>query len=142
MKRIALALFIAAISAPAFAQTLASNTPSQFTVVANENAAFKWVETSFDFGKIPAGTPASHEFTFTNTGDTPLVISSVKASCGCTVAAYSKDSIAPGAKGFVKATYNAANVGLFTKTVTVNANTQEGVVVLTIRGEVVQAAAQ
>jgi hypothetical protein len=80
----------------------------------------------------------THEFRFTNSGDGPLVISSVKASCGCTVTDYSKDPIAPGTEGYVKATYNAAKAGVFTKSVTVNANANESVVQLIIKGEVVE----
>jgi len=101
-------------------------------------AAFSWAVTEFQFGKIKVGIPVTHEFTFYNTGDAPLVISSVQASCGCTVAAYSKEPIEPGGKGFVKATYDAAKVGQFSKTVSVNANTEDGVVQLTIKGEVIQ----
>ena len=67
-----------------------------------------------------------------------LVISTVQASCGCTVTSYSKEPIEPNGKGFVKATYNAASIGQFTKSVTVNANTEDGVVQLFIKGEVVQ----
>lgn len=98
--------------------------------------AFGWTETSFDFGKIAHKAPVTHEFRFVNKGSEPLLITSVQASCGCTVAKYSKDPIAPGAEGFVTATYNAATKGIFNKTITVNANTQDGVVVLGIRGEV------
>ncbi|NJM24217.1 MAG: DUF1573 domain-containing protein [Bacteroidia bacterium] len=100
--------------------------------------ALTWNETTHDFGQIKKGTPVSHEFTFTNNGNSPLVISSVKASCGCTVADYSKEPVQPGEKGFVKATFNAANPGVFTKTITVNANTDDGAVVLNIKGEVVE----
>jgi hypothetical protein len=98
--------------------------------------AFSWTETAFDFGKIKHNAPVTHEFRFTNNGAEPLIITSVQASCGCTVAKYSKDPIVPGGEGFVTATYNAATKGIFNKSVTVNANTQEGVVVLAIRGEV------
>ena len=91
-----------------------------------------------DFGKIKVNVPVSHEFRFTNSGDAPLVLSSVHASCGCTVTDYSKDPIAPGAEGYVKTTYNAAKVGVFTKTVTVTANAEESVVQLSIKGEVVE----
>jgi len=98
--------------------------------------AFAWAETSFDFGKITYNAPVTHEFRFVNKGSEPLLITSVQASCGCTVAKYTKDPIAPGAEGFVTATYNAATKGVFNKTITVNANTQDGVVVLGIRGEV------
>ena len=101
------------------------------------NAVFLWEVTSYDFGKIPANKPVTHKFEFTNTGNDPLVIASVQASCGCTVTDYSKDVIEPGGKGYVKATYNAATVGKFNKTVTVHANTEDGTVILTIKGEVV-----
>ena len=103
-----------------------------------ENATFNWTATTFDFGKIKKGVPVSHEFTFTNKGQTPLIISSVKASCGCTVTSYSKDPVEAGTAGFVKTTYNAASVGQFTKTVSIQANTDDAIVQLTIKGEVVE----
>lgn len=97
---------------------------------------FEWDSTIYDFGTIEQNKPAEHVFHFTNNGDVPLVISNAKASCGCTVANYTKEPIAPGAKGFVSARYNAAKVGAFTKTVTVTANTGEEAIVLTLKGEV------
>ncbi len=102
------------------------------------DASFKWVSLVHDFGTIKQNVPVSHKFTFTNNGDAPLVISSVQASCGCTVADYSKDPIPPGAEGYVSATYNAATVGTFNKTVTVNANIAEGAVKLSIKGQVTE----
>lgn len=101
-------------------------------------AVFNWAATSFDFGQIEKGIPVTHEFTFTNTGTEALIISSVQASCGCTVTEYTKDPIPAGETGFVKATYNAAKPGVFSKTVTINANTEDAVVLLTIKGEVVE----
>lgn len=138
MKKVTLTLFTVLLVACAFAQDLAVNSKPVLLPTA-DNAVFKWILKEYDFGRIKLNVPVNHEFTFTNTGDIPLVISSVSASCGCTVTSYSKDPIQPGGQGFVKATYNAAKVGQFTKTVTVNANTDEGVVVLTIKGEVVDA---
>jgi hypothetical protein len=120
---------------------LAQSTPTataaaSTSVVAAKVAAFNWNVTSFDFGKIALNKPVTHEFKFTNSGSDALVIASVQASCGCTVAEYSKEPIAPGGQGFVKATYNAAHAGVFNKTITVNANTGGGAVVLNISGEV------
>ena len=137
MKKITLTLFSLMLVACAFAQVVAVNSSTPSLPTAN-SAVFKWTLKEYDFGKIKVGVPVNHEFTFTNTGDIPLVVSSVQASCGCTVTSYSKDPIQPGGQGFVKATYNAAKVGQFTKTVTVNANTDEGAVLLTIKGEVVE----
>lgn len=99
-------------------------------------AIFEWDSTTHDFGVIELNQPAEHTFEFKNKGDAPLIIQSVKASCGCTVANYSKDPIGIDEKGFVKATYNSAKHGPFVKTVTVVANTGEDAVVLTLKGEV------
>jgi hypothetical protein len=99
-------------------------------------AAFKWVETTHDFGKIPQGKPVTNEFKFTNSGKVPLVLSQVSASCGCTTPEYSKEPIAPGKTGTIKATFNAATVGVFNKTITVAANVEGGSTYLVLKGEV------
>jgi len=91
----------------------------------------------FDFGKIKQGVPVTHEFTFTNKGKVPMIITNAQPSCGCTVPAWTRDPIPPGGSGFVKATFNAAASGAFDKSVTVTANVESGVVMLRIRGEVV-----
>jgi hypothetical protein len=135
MKRITLTFLSLLLVACAFAQN--SVAPKKDKKAPSTDPAFEWAATDFDFGKIKLNVPVSHEFTFTNTGATPLVISTVQASCGCTVTAYSKEPIQPNGTGYVKATFNAASLGRFTKTVTVNANTEEGVIKLTIQGEVV-----
>lgn len=116
---------------------------SQASTVAVESgnpsmAKFKWEETTHQFGKIPQGKPVSTEFTFTNTGSTPLVISNVKGSCGCTVTQYTKEPIAPGKTGNVKATFNAAAMGAFNKSVRVTANVEGGNETLFIKGEVIK----
>ena len=103
-------------------------------------AAFNWDSGStYDLGKIIQDKPVTHLFTFTNSGSSPLVISSVKASCGCTVTSYSQEPVAPGQQGMVAATYNAKKLGSFTKSVVVNANTGSPVT-LYLKGEVVAAA--
>jgi hypothetical protein len=137
MKKIVLVLGL--LICCASVTQLTANTAVQAALVYLRSAAFQWTSTAFDFGEIKANVPVTHQFTFTNTGDSPLVIVSVQASCGCTVTEYSKAPIEPGQTGFVKATYNAAKVGAFNKTVTVNANTEEGTVQLSIKGTVVEA---
>ncbi|NJO01255.1 MAG: DUF1573 domain-containing protein [Bacteroidia bacterium] len=99
------------------------------------SAVFSWQKTTHDFGSMRQ-KPVTAVFTFTNTGDAPLVITDAKGSCGCTVPSYTKDPIMPGEQGEIKAVYNAASVGVFNKTVTVTANTDKAAV-LTIKGEVV-----
>lgn len=113
---------------------LASSSSKSKDVVAR--AAFHWEATEFDFGNLEQGKPQTKVFSFENSGGEPLVISAVQSSCGCTVADYSKEPIAPGAKGFVKLTYNAANKGAFNKVVALTANTDPGQVQLKVRGNV------
>jgi len=117
-------------SAPAGTATTVSNAKAE------AKAAFKWSESEHNFGVIPQGKPVTTTFSFTNTGKVPLIISQVQGSCGCTATDYSKEPIAPGKKGYVKATYNAAAMGAFHKTVTVTANADAAPVVLVIKGEV------
>lgn len=137
MKKIFLIFMVTMLATPLFSQQLVA---TNFLSVATSYMLpeFAWSATTYDFGKIEINKPVTHEFRFTNSGGAPLVISSVQASCGCTVTDYSKDPIAPGSEGYVKATYNAAKIGVFNKTVTVNANAAESIVQLMIKGEVVE----
>lgn len=112
-----------------------------FVSSAQKFPAFKWNETVHDFGKIKKGVPVTTQFDYSNTGKAPLTVTDVKGSCGCTVTDYTKETVAPGKSGSVKATYNAASPGPFTKTVTVTSNVEGGPVILTIKGEVVDEAA-
>jgi len=136
MKKSILFLGILVCSATVF--TSLSARPVYPVVTGWSNAAFSWAQTVFDFGSIPKNVPVTHTFKFTNNGKDPLIISSVQASCGCTVTDYSKDPILPGGSGYVKATYDAAKIGVFNKTVTVNANTDGDAVQLTVKGTVVE----
>ena len=95
-----------------------------------------WTEESHDFGEIPQGKPVSYEFSFTNTGDEPLVLTDVKTSCGCTAPDYTKEPVAPGKSSKIKVTYNAAAIGAFTKAITVNFSDAASQKVLTIKGTV------
>lgn len=95
-------------------------------------------ETSFDFGSIKeADGKVSHTFKIDNTGDGPLVITRVIASCGCTTPEWTKEPIAPGKSGDVKITYNPANrPGAFVKTISIYSNGKKGSFILTIKGKV------
>ena len=74
---------------------------------AQKQAEIKFDKLTHDFGKFSEKEPVvSCTFTFQNAGETPLIINQAIASCGCTVPEYTKDPIAPGAKGEIKVTYN------------------------------------
>jgi hypothetical protein len=100
-------------------------------------ATLTFTQTEHDFGKIKEGTLANHEFTFTNTGKAPLVLSNVQPSCGCTTPEWSKEPIMPGAKGVIKASFNSyGRPGTFQKYITVKSNASNGEITLTIKGTV------
>ncbi len=100
-------------------------------------SAITWKEDSYTFGDIEKGKPVSHEFTFKNTTKQTILITNVKAQCGCTATNYTKTPIKPGETGVVAATYNAANPGAFSKTVTVTTNDSDVNKILTIKGKVI-----
>lgn len=99
-------------------------------------AKISWKKDVYDFGEIPQGKPVTIYFEFTNDGDSPLIISDVVASCGCTVPDYPKEPIAAGKSSKIKVTYNAANKGTFSKTITVKSNDEAATKLLTIKGTV------
>ena len=70
----------------------------------------KFEKTVIDFGTFSMDEPVQKcTFKFTNVGNAKLVINAVHASCGCTVAEYPKDFIAPGATGEITVTYDGSN---------------------------------
>ena len=90
----------------------------------------------YEFGTILWKNPVKAVFKVTNHGDKPLVISNVTTSCGCTVADWTKEPIAPGASGEVSSTFDAKALGRFMKTVGVYCNASHKPIYLTLRGEV------
>ena len=110
-----------------FSQEAATNTKAGIL-------SFKTEE--IDYGKIQQNENGERTFTFTNTGKSPIVISTVNTSCGCTVPAYSKAPILPGETSDIKVKYATDRVGVFKKTITVISNASERDKVLRIKGEV------
>ncbi len=96
--------------------------------------------TKFDFGTIKeADGKVSHTFEISNTGNKPLVITRVIASCGCTTPEWPKEPIAPGKTGNIKVTFNPeGRPGPFSKTISVYSNGKVGSFIMSIRGEVVE----
>ncbi|NAS11219.1 DUF1573 domain-containing protein [Poritiphilus flavus] len=87
-----------------------------------------------DFGTIEQGTPQETTFSFTNTGNAPLIITNATSSCGCTVPQYPKNTpIAPGETGELLVKFNGSGQNQVTKTVTVSANTEKGSELLRIK---------
>ncbi|MCO4778905.1 MAG: DUF1573 domain-containing protein [Flavobacteriaceae bacterium] len=101
---------------------------------ANKMAVMSFDKTFHDFGQITQGTPQQTVFTFTNTGDAPLIITDATSSCGCTIPDYPKNTpIAPGQQGQMVVNFNGSGQNQVTKTINVQANTANGSELLKIQ---------
>lgn len=79
-------------------------------------------KTTWDYGTVKNGAEGHRNFTVTNTGDKPLIISKVQASCGCTTPEFSQEPIMPGKSSVIKVGYNTALNGPFQKLIEVYSN--------------------
>lgn len=94
-----------------------------------------------DYGEIAANSDGNRVFTFKNVGKSPLIISQVKGSCGCTVPTKPDKPIMPGETGEIKVKYATNRIGPFSKTVTITSNAYEDTKVLRIKGRVLESGA-
>lgn len=132
ISMLALALSLMSFSAIAPVKAIVSETKT-----IDAASTIVWKAETIDVGQIPQGTPKAIVYEFKNTGKTAVVITSVQGSCGCTATDYTKEPILPGKSAKVTATYNAANKGAFTKTVTVTTSAETTPKILTLKGSVI-----
>jgi hypothetical protein len=93
-----------------------------------------------NYGELEKGGDPYCEFTITNKGNEPLIISNAKGSCGCTVPEWSREPILPGESTVMKVKYDTKRVGPINKSVTVTSNAvNEPTKVLRIKGKVLAA---
>ena len=96
------------------------NSPSKFP-------AMSFDKTTHDFGVIQNGTPVETVFSYTNTGQAPLVITDSKSTCGCTVPKdWSRVPLNPGESSQFTVKFDGKGRNNTSKTVTITANTQTG----------------
>jgi hypothetical protein len=94
-------------------------------------------KTEHDFGVINEGDVVETVFSFTNSGNSELIITSAKGSCGCTVPEWPKQPIMPGEAGEIKVKFNSSNKpNMQKKQVTLLTNTEQGKEILKITAEV------
>ncbi len=124
MKHILPIFVLAAFLTNSNAQTVAPN--MSFDKVVHDFGKFKEQD-----GRV------TYKFKFVNTGGAPLLIDTVRATCGCTAPNWTRKPIAPGETGFVAATYNpAGRPNAFSKYLYVSSNSVNASSKLTIKGEV------
>jgi len=96
----------------------------------------KFEKTIHDFGKIKYHGDGTCSFKFENTGEEPLAVIKVRGDCGCIIPAWTKEPIKSGGTGTVEVEYNTRIVGYFSKTIRVQSNARNSLIILTIKGEV------
>jgi hypothetical protein len=69
-------------------------------------AEFSFLDRNHDFTDAKAGKLLEHDFTFTNVGDEPLIISDYKVACSCTKLTFPKEPILPNQKGTIHLTFD------------------------------------
>ena len=131
-------ILISAISVAALTMQLNAQTVEKpiNAVQAKSEATVVFDSYNHDFGTLKESDgKASAVFTFTNKGDSALVISKVETSCGCTASEWTREPVAPGKQGHITVTYDPTNrIYAFSKTLTVYSNGSPSRIVLTIKG--------
>lgn len=87
--------------------------------------SLQWIDSTFlSMGTVIEGAQVEVSFRFKNTGNKPLVIANVTASCGCTIPETPQQPFAPGEEGVIKAKFDSkGRTGENRKHISVDANT-------------------
>lgn len=137
MKTVSFFVFIILIACTPHAEKQAS---SGITSAGKDvSAPFMYFkEDKFDAGTINQGVKVHHTFLLENKGKTDLILESVTASCGCTIAKWNKKPIAPGKSAEIEVIFNSDNkIGSQHKNITVKSNAVPDTKVLSLKCEVV-----
>ena len=103
---------------------------------AHGEAGIEFDTTKHDFGEIAFDGDGEVEFIFTNTGTSPLLVTHVKSTCGCTIPEWSREPVNADRKGTIHVSYDTHRVGAFNKSIYVYSNAANGVQRLSISGKV------
>jgi len=131
MKKISLILFIGLIAFSVNAQE------KVITDKVDEEAPIIKLETKVvNYGDIARNSDGINVLKFTNVGKSPLIISNVKGSCGCTVPTWPKEPIMPDDEGEIQIKYATNRIGPFSKTITIVSNAVRSSIVIPVKGKV------
>jgi hypothetical protein len=120
------------LSFSAFAQKATEKEPQ--TTEKTGSIVFKSLV--YDYGTMNYGDEAIAVFEMKNITKSPIKLTNVKTSCGCTGAEWPREEIAKKKKAKITVTYNSKNVGKFEKNIYVYVENQADPIQLTIKGEV------
>lgn len=97
-------------------------------------ANVKFKKQYHDFGNLQEGSVRVQDFEFENLGPVPFRIIALETSCGCTVAQWPKNEIAPGGKELIRVTFSAPTVkGEQKEKITIKGNLEGGEQVIVLR---------
>ena len=126
-------LMIASFSAVSQTTTPKGNKPAKAAApppppveeLSTKGPEIKFNKLVHDYGTIVESSDGECEFEFKNTGNEPLVLSNVTASCGCTAPTWPREPIMPGKTAVIKVKYDTKRVGGINRTITVHSNAVE-----------------
>ena len=102
------------------------------------SSVVEWqTETDHDFGEIRAGSLTRFVFKFKNIDSQPIVVETVRTTCGCTAAQWPTEPVPPGATGDIVIEYDSEKKGSFRKKIRVFFDRQKRAEILFVAGEVV-----
>lgn len=121
-----------------FVAAFATNTVvAQEKEVAKDGPTIVFEKNIHDYGNLDYAADGTCEFKFKNTGNSPLIISKAKGSCGCTVPQWPREPINPGQSGVIKVKYDTKRPGQINKSVTITSNAVNSPIkVIRIKGSV------
>lgn len=93
-------------------------------------------KTVHDYGTLQQHGDGKCEFTFTNDGKEPLILSNVRSSCGCTVPTWPRQPVLPGQSEVIKVKYDTKRVGMINKSIHVYSNAIKSPLTLKIKGKI------
>ena len=106
--------------------------------ILSQKDSYTFDKTEHDFGKISESNgEVECLFIFTNIGDSPMTITKVTASCGCTIPSWTKEPVAPGKQGYINAKFDPkGRSGNFSKLLAVYSNSSPKRMSLKIKGKI------
>jgi hypothetical protein len=102
------------------------------------DAGIAFMDSIIEFGELEFSGNGDCEFVFTNTGSTPLLVTHVRTTCGCTIPEWSEEPVNSGETGTIRVSYDTHRIGPFRKSIYVYSNATNGTKRLFISGEVLR----
>ena len=99
-------------------------------------AKINFKTTVIDYGVIEKGSNGIRDFEFTNNGNSPLIITNVKSTCGCTIPKKPNKPVLPGESEKIQVKYDTNRIGFIRKSIIVSSNAEDPTVILKITGKV------